>query len=96
MQPSWRRRFLTWQVIRANRLILVVRAATNARPELAAIAVATIFFALTRFPPGLSGRIATDELNGLWIACKAASVYADAERILNDVAMSLTLTMFVH
>ena len=25
MQPSWRRRFLTWQVIRANRLILDVR-----------------------------------------------------------------------
>jgi hypothetical protein len=25
MQPSWRRRFLTWQVNRANRLILVVR-----------------------------------------------------------------------
>ena len=25
MQPSWRQRFLTWQVNRANRLILVVR-----------------------------------------------------------------------
>ena len=25
MQPSWRQRFITWQVNRANRLILVVR-----------------------------------------------------------------------
>jgi hypothetical protein len=29
MQPSWRRRFLTWQVNRASRLILVVRIQQN-------------------------------------------------------------------
>ena len=34
MQPSWRRRFLTWQVNRANRLILVVILLNAGRPPM--------------------------------------------------------------